>query len=210
MSAVVHAIHRAPIKSLRLEAVPSTEIGPEGLDGDRRLVLVDDTGKLANQMRHPALVRACAERRADGSLVVTIDGAEITGIPVPAEPVTALVGKRPVPGRRVEGPWADALSELAGNHLRLIACDEGSSAVDDSPVSMLSVESCAALDGVDPRRFRPSILIEGCRPHEEDEWIGRRVAIGGAVVCASRSATSAAQSRRGIPTPACATWTRCG
>ena len=186
VSAVVHAIHRAAIKSLHLAAVTSTEIGPAGLDGDRRMVLVDESGKVANQMRHPALVRACAEQRADGSLLVTIDGVEVAGVPVPVEPVTALVGRRPVPGRRLDGPWAAALSELAGTSLRLVACEEGSSAVDDSPVSMLSVESCAALDGVDPRRFRPSILIQGCRAHEEDEWIGRRVAVGDAVVRVSK------------------------
>jgi uncharacterized protein YcbX len=183
VSAVVHAIHCAAIKSLRLAAVPSAEIGPAGLDGDRRMVLVDETGTMAGQLRNPALARAAAERRPDGTLVVTIDGTEICGVPVPAEPVTAMVGSRPVPGRVVQGPWAEALSELTGKQLRLVECDEGVSAVDDSPVSILSVESCAALqDGVDPRRFRPNIVIAGAHAHEEDEWIGRRVAIGEALV----------------------------
>src|SRR5690348_8429603 len=91
VSAVVHAIHRAAIKSLRLATVSSAEIGPAGLDGDRRMVLVDETGKMAGQLRNPALARACAERRDDGTLVVTVDGAEIAGVPEPAEHVTAMV-----------------------------------------------------------------------------------------------------------------------
>src|SRR5581483_7501168 len=38
-------------------------------------------------------------------------------------------------------------------------------------------------DDPDARRFRMNIEIEGCeRPHEEDEWIGRRVQVGEAVL----------------------------
>ena len=35
---------------------------------------------------------------------------------------------------------------------------------------------------VDPRRFRMLIGVGGVRAHEEDEWIGRRVQVGEAVV----------------------------
>jgi uncharacterized protein YcbX len=35
---------------------------------------------------------------------------------------------------------------------------------------------------VDPRRFRMLIGIGGVGPHEEDDWLGRRVQVGEAVV----------------------------
>ena len=35
---------------------------------------------------------------------------------------------------------------------------------------------------VDPRRFRMLFGVEGIGPHEEDEWIGRNVRVGEAVV----------------------------
>ena len=53
---------------------------------------------------------------------------------------------------------------------------------------MLSDASLAALarqvarDSVDGRRFRMLIAIAGCDAHEEDEWLGRLVRVGAAVV----------------------------
>jgi uncharacterized protein YcbX len=35
---------------------------------------------------------------------------------------------------------------------------------------------------VDRRRFRMLFEIDGCEPHEEDGWLGRRVRVGEAVV----------------------------
>ncbi|MDQ3823049.1 MAG: MOSC domain-containing protein, partial [Actinomycetota bacterium] len=37
-------------------------------------------------------------------------------------------------------------------------------------------------DGVDARRFRMLVGVAGCEPHEEDEWVGRRIQVGEAVV----------------------------
>src|SRR3954447_6498155 len=36
--------------------------------------------------------------------------------------------------------------------------------------------------GLDGRRFRMLFEIEGVRPHEEDEWIGTQVRVGGATL----------------------------
>jgi uncharacterized protein YcbX len=38
------------------------------------------------------------------------------------------------------------------------------------------------VDDVDGRRFRMNFGIDGLREHEEDEWLGRRVRLGEAVV----------------------------
>ena len=53
-------------------------------------------------------------------------------------------------------------------------------------VSLASVEELSRQGGreasVDPRRFRMTIELDGCSPHEEDSWRGRRFRIGGAVL----------------------------
>jgi uncharacterized protein YcbX len=88
----------------------------------------------------------------------------------------------------VAGPFAAALSELLGARVRLVRADDPGGAFDDSPVSVLSDASLEELarrsgrDGVDGRRFRMLVHVAGTRPHEEDEWLGRDVRIGEAVV----------------------------
>ena len=95
---------------------------------------------------------------------------------------------RDVTGYLVDGPWAAALSELVGRDVELMEVDDRSHGQDAYPVSLLSIESCTELGdrngggAPDPRRFRPSILIEGAGPHAEDGWIGEHLRVGEAVV----------------------------
>jgi hypothetical protein len=89
----------------------------------------------------------------------------------------------------VPGPWDDALSEAAGERLRLVAPPNGG--VDRGrggaasllgEASLEAIAGALGVDQVDGRRFRMNFGLEGLEPHEEDEWIGRRVQIGEAVV----------------------------
>ena len=48
--------------------------------------------------------------------------------------------------------------------------------------SLARFAAAAGVESVDARRFRMLFELAGCRPHEEDEWEGRRVAIGDAVL----------------------------
>jgi uncharacterized protein YcbX len=88
----------------------------------------------------------------------------------------------------VIGPWADALSDLVGRNVRLRRADDPGGGFDDSAVSLLSDASVAKLakqsgeKAVDGRRFRMLVHVAGTKPHQEDEWIGREVAIGETVV----------------------------
>jgi hypothetical protein len=51
-----------------------------------------------------------------------------------------------------------------------------------SDASLAELARQTSRDEVDARRFRMLISIAGCRPHEEDEWLGGRVRVGDAVV----------------------------
>jgi uncharacterized protein len=181
--ATVRAIHQSPIKSLRLNVLAEADVTELGIAGDREMILVEPSGRAATQRRFGNLARATAHREPGGALTVKIDGEQpLTAEPRRGDPVTVELWGRTIRTNEVAGPWAAALSELAGLELRLLWCEEGDTALDDSPLSVLSEDSCIALDHVDGRRFRPSLLIEGTDPHEEDTWIGRDVQVGDAVV----------------------------
>ena len=93
----------------------------------------------------------------------------------------------------MEGPWAEALSKLAQKRLRLMHPDAAERGLDSHAVSMLSqaaVDQLGAHAGrngdLDARRFRPTVLINDCGAHAEDEWVGRSVQVGEAVITVVR------------------------
>jgi uncharacterized protein YcbX len=110
-------------------------------------------------------------------------------IPEPgAAAVTRNYEGREIPGRRVDGPLADALSEHLGRAVRLLWRDAGTTGADDFPVSLMSVASLHALapqlDGAvpDPRRFRMNLTVDGTPAWEEHGWAGRELSVGDAVL----------------------------
>jgi uncharacterized protein YcbX len=97
----------------------------------------------------------------------------------------------------VAGPWAAALEPYAhGRPLLLVRCDNpGGTRIraDETQVrnaaSVVTDASLAELarhlgvQRVDGRRFRMLIELEGAEAaHQEDSWIGSRIAIGSAVL----------------------------
>ena len=191
MTARVAWISRTPVKALALEHVQEAALGEGGLDDDRRFYLVGGTGKLISNKDFPAfqLIRASYAADADVLTLTLADGREIAGRIERGEELTTSFHRRPRPARLVIGPWSAALSELAGAPLRLV--EPMTSGVDrgrNGAATLLGTGSLDALgstlgvDAVDGRRFRMNFGIEGLQPHEEDTWLGRRVAIGDAVV----------------------------
>ena len=127
---------------------------------------------------------------AQGRLRLTLPGGRvIEGAPEPGDKVSvAFFAERPVEGRIVRGEWSEALSEFAGQQLQLVKAEKPGSSFDGFPLSLCSTASLEALaraagrPSVDGRRFRQNIYISGASPHEEDEWIGREVRVGRALV----------------------------
>lgn len=181
----------APVKSLRLLHPSTVVLDAHGAVDNRRFYVVDEDGRVLNGVRHGALVavRASYDPAADRLALAFPDGRAVEAAVTVGDRVTSPFGPgRTVSGHLVDGPWAAALSAFVGRPLRLVRVDLGHGLPVVAPVSLLAAESVAAVarwsgrDALDARRFRMLIDVEGCRPHEEDGWIGGRVAIGEAVV----------------------------
>jgi MOSC domain-containing protein len=189
----VARISIAPVKALHVVNPDEVEVGLGGVAGDRRFWLVDGDGRLVNDKRRPQLlrVRVAWDETTRRLALEFPDGGRVEGIVEPGEPVEAALYGQLHPSRAVPGPWQDALSDYLGETLTLLWSEAGAvdRGVGGGAVTIVSRgslerlrEEAGVAGSVDGRRFRMLFEIEAVQPHEEDEWIGRRVAIGGAVV----------------------------
>ena len=180
----------SPVKGLALLHPDEVAVTPTGVPENRRFFLVDERGKRLDGTRDGPLFGVRAECDAEGAHLALRfpDGQVVDGEVRLGEATVTPFWDRPVRGHVVEGPWIDPLSDLLGRSVRLIRADEPGGGFDDSPVSLVSEASLAELalqsgeDDVDGRRFRMLVHVAETRAHEEDEWIGRDVRIGGTVV----------------------------
>lgn len=183
----------APVKGLGLVHPDEIVLGPQGVAENRRFYLIGGGGIRYSVLEDGRLLQIRPRyEAADERLTLSFpDGTVADGeIELREQVVTDFYG-RPVSGRIVDGPWADALSGFAGEAIRLVMADRPGAGVDRElgPVSLVSEASLAELarragrdEPVDGRRFRMLFGLVGCRPHEEDEWCGQEVAIGETVV----------------------------
>ena len=109
----------APVKALALVAPDAVEVTRTGVHGDRRYALLDARHQLANGKRLGPLVRIVPETTDDPeTLVLRLpDGTRIGGEVTLGAEVGAVFYGYERPARVVEGPYADLLSEAAGQRL---------------------------------------------------------------------------------------------
>jgi uncharacterized protein YcbX len=184
----------APVKGLALTRRDELSLEAFGVLENRRFHLLDERGRFVNGLtrleRSLFAVSAQWEPDADTLSLTFPDGSVIDGRVELGEPISTWFYDRDEPGRIVQGPWAQALSDYAGRELRLARTDAPGRAVDrvDGSVSIVSDESVdelarqAGVDAADARRFRMLVGVVGGEPHQEDTWIGRSVRFGDAVV----------------------------
>ncbi|HEU4864286.1 MAG TPA: MOSC domain-containing protein [Candidatus Limnocylindria bacterium] len=190
----VARLSTTPIRGFALHHPSEVELGPHGVIGDRRYTMLSDDGRIFDGTKLGSLVQLRAE-------VAEVDGGERLTVELPSgEVVSEVVALGParqveIYGRRftarpVLGPWNEALSAYAGRSLELVRSERLDGERDRNAVSIVSQASVEELarqgnDGrpVDARRFRMLIELAGAdRPHQEDEWLGRELGIGEAVV----------------------------
>jgi MOSC domain-containing protein len=194
MDARVARICVAPVKALHVVNPEEVELGAEGVAGDRRFWLVDADRRLVNGKDHPELMRVRPQWDESSRRLALVfpDGDRVEGIAEPGEPFAAELYGTPHPSRTVPGPWQEALSEFAGEPLTLLWSEGGAqdrgrdrggwaTLISRASLERLRAEAGGA-EPIDGRRFRMLFEIDGVEAHEEDGWLGRRVAIGDAEV----------------------------
>jgi uncharacterized protein YcbX len=196
LSARVSAILLAPVKGLRALAREKVELGPGGVRENRRFLLIDEHGQMANGKRIATLQAAVAEYSdAERTLSLTLPGRPpLRGAVELGARLQATMFSRPIEVAEVLGPWSAALSDHAGTPLRLVEAASACGAVDrgaGGPISLIARASVARIaqqaereQPLDPRRFRMLFEIDGVEAHAEDAWVGRALAIGDATVMA--------------------------
>lgn len=188
-------IHVAPIKALAIQELEQVELDRHGVENDRRFCIVDADGRMLNAKRVQRFVAVRPHfDDAMRHLVLEMpDGTDVKGAIDLGRTIAVSIYGRSVSARVVDGPWADALSVLAGRPLRLVRFDDPGEGVDRADegagASLLAEESLRAIAKaagvtvpVDPRRFRMLFGVAGVEAHAEDTWLGSRVHIGSAVV----------------------------
>ena len=150
----VAELWRYPVKGLRGEQVEQLEVAAGGIPGDRGVQVVDERGTVTGR-RKQRMIAVPATLAAGGQALV--DGQ----------------------------PWdsdgaAAAVRAVAGKGARLVAAD-GGHAHDAAHILVVTDGGLAQL-GYDRRRFRPNIVVEGVDGAVEQDWVGRRLRVGGALL----------------------------
>ena len=188
-------IHLAPIKALAIQEIEQVYLDRNGVEGDRRFCIVDADGRMLNAKRVQRFV--AVRPRFDDTMRslelempdrTSVDGAIDLG-----RAISVSIYGRDVSARVVDGPWAGALSALAGQPVQLVRFEEPGEGVDRADegggasllgeASLCAIAKAAGISGpVDPRRFRMLFGVSGVEAHAEDSWIGSHVHVGEAVV----------------------------
>ena len=183
----VHDISITPVKGLALLHPEEVLLTRRGVEENRRFHLVDADGRLFNG-KHTGALTAVRSRLDGERLELAFPGGDVVAGEVElGESVETSFYGRPVTGRVVVGPWADALSAHAGETVRLVRPGAPGQAVDVHVATLLSLASCDRLaeavgEPVDHRRFRMLLTLAGASAHEEDEWCGRALRAGEAIL----------------------------
>jgi uncharacterized protein YcbX len=187
-----------PIKSLGGISLSSGTVMEKGLEYDRRLMLVDETGTAMTQRVFPkmALFKSSIDK---GLLTITHQKhsmkLDLKRPPV-SNPVTVNIWDDTVTVLEVDGSYSQWFSDLLGSRCRLVYFPEENSRpvdprynVNHEQVSLADaypflIIGQSSLDDLNSRmtepvpmnRFRPNFVFTGGEPFEEDTW--RNISIG--------------------------------
>ena len=170
----VKAIYRYPVKSMGSEKMSCAVLGWHGIEGDRRFAFrrVSDkkgfpwltAGKLPGLIRYQPVV--CNENAN-------------TSVDEPTHVVTPS-------GKHMElrsVALQDELSSLHKSEVELFQLNHGM--FDEAMLSVINSSTINEIEKVsgyklDPRRFRPNILLEttSSAPFQEDSWVGNILVFG--------------------------------
>jgi uncharacterized protein len=187
----VTALSTTPVKGLRIGTPASVTLDREGVRGDRRFYLIDDRARMINGKHSGALSEIVAELDDERLTLTFADGSRVGGATELGEQLETRFFSSVRAARLVRGPFSAAISEHAGEALRLVRAADGASAIDRGLEGAVSLISRASLQRLaeearepflDARRFRMSIELDGVAPFAEDAWLGRTLQLGDALI----------------------------
>ena len=181
-----------PIKSAKGIPLPSARVVERGLEHDRRWMVVDDHNKFLTQRTHPRMALMEVQLRPD-HLALTAPGMEELTVPCALKDPESLQVRVWDDSIEAESAGAHAgrwLSRFLGTPCKLVHLPDRSvrhanpkyaktasplSFADAFPFLLISEASLADLNArleqpVPMNRFRPNLVVRGCRAFEEDEW----------------------------------------
>jgi uncharacterized protein YcbX len=202
----VARLNITPVKSTALHHPSRLRLEAYGAAGNRDFYFVDEDGRLQGGSKFGPYVQITSEHdpQTERLSLRFPDGAVVEGRgDALGEAITTNFYGRPVPAHLLDGAWAGAVSAFVGRPIRLARVDRPGDGADIRPLTLVSLASVDELgrrggahERLDPGRFRMILELDGCAPHEEDGWAGRRLAVGDAVV------------RVGDPVPRCVVTTQ--
>src|SRR4051794_33407114 len=153
----VAELWRYPVKSLRGEPVAEARITALGIDGDRLVQALRPGGRVYTARTHPGMLGLQGGLDAGGG---------------PA-----------IDGRRWDTPEAlAAVRAVTADDAELVFFDgDGPQRHDVLPMSVATDGGIAAV-GVDGRRFRANVYVDGVEGLAERDWVGRELHLGEAVL----------------------------
>lgn len=188
------AIYVFPLKSGAPLAVERVQVTARGLAGDRRWMVVDESGAFITGRTEPYLVRVRAEPQGEA---LRLDAPGMP--PVLAYPVsrreTVTIWRDLVEARAACAEANAWIREVLGRPCRLVYMDEVArrpvdpahgrpgdevSFADAFPLLLISTASLDALNArldvpVPMLRFRPNLVVSGTEAHAEDHWTRIRI-----------------------------------
>jgi hypothetical protein len=181
----------SPVKGLALQQLEECDLTDAGVAGDRLFFLVDENDRLVNAKGLGAL-QQIVPRYDDAAGSLTLEFSEGTTVSQEVGLDGSLGANfwgNTVEVRVVDGPWSQAISDFAGRDLRLVKAPgpapdrrRSGAATLLGTGSLRAMARALGVDDVDGRRFRMNFGVDGAAEHEEDEWLGRRLRLGEAVV----------------------------
>ncbi|MGH8017179.1 MAG: MOSC domain-containing protein [Opitutaceae bacterium] len=204
--ATVSGLFIHPVKSGRARAVSRTRVDYFGMVEDRRLMVVDEHGTSLTQRTLPGLAAIEAEFD-EAHRSVALSTPRLPRISVnlrPAQPAAlpVVIWGDHVDVTDLGDEVARWLHACLGREARLVTLapeysrpvrrngepGDEVSFTDAFPLLLISEPSLATLNErldapVPMNRFRPNVVISGCRAHAEDEW--KRIRIGDCILRAA-------------------------
>lgn len=220
MAATVAALWRYPVKSLQGVLTDSLSLGLRGVQGDRRYALVDGaTDRTLSAKTRAILLTARATDTPDGAVVLTlpdhapmraddplIDDVLSAWIGQPVRLGEADAGEEPLTYDDRSRSYEMTFDPEHDEAERVPIPSPAGTFFDLAAVHLITTGSIARCQEARPtsawdiRRFRPNVVVDlDAGGFPEDEWVGRRVRLGAAVISVDQRTVRCAMPLRAQP-----------